>query len=74
MVSGIAMLEKLATTLAEHAEVIRAWCDCRTSIGPLDVTNNKIKTLRRRASGYRDRDLFELRIYNLQNKRYELVG
>jgi len=44
------------------------------STGPLEGTNNKIKTLQRQAYGYRDTEFFYLRIYALHEARQELVG
>lgn len=73
-VSGIAMLAKFAKTLRDHEYGLLAWYDYNISTGPLEGTNNKIKTLQRRAYGYRDREFFKLLIYNLHNTRYELVG
>lgn len=72
--SGIVMLQKFATTLLEHEPGLLAWYDYPISTGPLEGTNNKIKTLQRRAYGYRDRAFFKLLIYNLHRTRYELVG
>jgi transposase len=42
--------------------------------GPLEGTNNKIKTTQRMASGFRDRAFFKLKIYALRETRYELMG
>jgi transposase len=51
-----------------------AWYDHPISTGPLEGTNNKIKTLQRQAYGYRDQDYFTLRIYGLHQTKYALVG
>jgi len=72
--SGIPMLQKFAWTLLEHEPGLLAWYDYPISTGPLEGTNNKIKTLQRRAYGYRDREFFKLLIYNLHKTRYELIG
>jgi transposase len=40
----------------------------------LEGTNNKIKTLQRRAYGYRDQEYFTLRIFSLHEMNYALVG
>jgi transposase len=42
--------------------------------GPLEGTNNKIKTLKRTAYGFRDHEFFKLKILALHETRYELVG
>jgi transposase len=36
--------------------------------------NGRIKTLQRNAYGYRDKQYFNLRIFNLHNQNYALVG
>lgn len=72
--SGIRMLKDFAKTLRAHRRGILAYYDHRISTGPLEGTNNKIKTLQRQAYGFRDRDFFILRIYALHTTRYELVG
>jgi transposase len=73
-VSGIQMLVKFARTLLIHREGLLAWYDFPISTGPLEGTNNKIKTLQRRAYGYRDQEYFKLRIYGLHETNYALVG
>ena len=72
--SGIRMLKDFANTLQAHRRGILAYYDHRISTGPLEGTNNKIKTLQRQAYGFRDRAFFILRIYALHTTRYELVG
>jgi transposase len=73
--SGINMLEKFATTLEEHLEGILAYFDFdRLSTGPLEGTNNKIKTMQRKAYGYRDMEFFKLKIMGLHETKYALVG
>jgi transposase len=37
-------------------------------------TNNKIKTMKRQAYGFRDQEFFKLRILAIHEARYELVG
>jgi len=72
--SGIQMLVKFARTLWIHQAGLLAWYDFPISTGPLEGTNNKIKTLQRRAYGYRDQEYFTLRIYSLHETNYALVG
>lgn len=72
--SGIQMLVKFARTLWTHKAGLLAWHDFPISTGPLEGTNNKIKTLQRRAYGYRDQEYFMLRIYALHTLNYALVG
>ena len=71
--SGIDMLLKLAKTLAKHFEGILAYFD-GLSTGPLEGTNNKIKTMQRKAYGYRDMVFFKLKIMALHETKYALVG
>ena len=47
--SGIGMLKQFAKTLRLHALGILAWYDYPISTGPLEGTNNKIKTMKRQA-------------------------
>jgi transposase len=72
--SDIKILKDMAKTLRTHRRGILAYYDYRISSGPLEGTNNKIKTLQRQAYGFRDRAFFILRIYALHTARYELVG
>ena len=72
--SGITMLAKFARTLLIHRQGLLDWYDHPISTGPLEGTNNKIKTLQRRAYGYRDQEYFTLRIYGLHETNYALVG
>jgi transposase len=72
--SGIRMLQTFAKTLLGHRSGLLAWYHHRISTGPLEGINNKIKLLQRRAYGYRDLELFKLRILSLHTTRFELVG
>ena len=72
--SGITVLKKFAQTLQLYRFGLVAWYTQPISTGPLEGTNNKIKTLQRRAYGYRDQDYFTLRIYGLHETKYALVG
>ena len=72
--SGIPMLEKFARTLEEHRDGILAFYDYRISTGPLEGINNKIKTMKRQAYGFRDREFFKLKILGLHRTKYALVG
>lgn len=72
--SGILMLISLAVTIERHRKGILAYYDFPVSTGPLEGTNNKIKTLQKQAYGFRDRDFFKLKIYALHETKYALVG
>lgn len=72
--SGIRMLARFAGTLQTHRRGILAYYDYPISTGPLEGTNNKIKTLQKQAYGFRDKEFFKLKIYALHESRYALVG
>jgi transposase len=72
--SGIAALKAFGKTLAAHRSGLLAWYRHRISTGPLEGTNNKIKTMKRMAYGYRDHDFFKLKILALHETKYALVG
>ena len=72
--SGLRMLRTFADTLEKHREGILAWYAHPISTGPLEGTNNKIKTLIKSAYGFRDEEYFRLKLYALHLTRYELVG
>lgn len=72
--SGIRILIKFANTLCAHRTGILAYYDYPISTGPLEGTNNKIKTMKRQAFGFRDMEFFKLKILALHQTRYALVG
>jgi transposase len=72
--SGIRILQKFAHTILGHRSGLLAWYTHPISTGPLEGVNNKIKLLQRRAYGYRDLELFKLRILSLHTTRLALVG
>ena len=72
--SCIKQLQQMATTLSMYRSGILAYYDYPISTGPLEGTNNKIKTMKRQAYGFRDQEFFKLKIYALHRTRYALVG
>jgi transposase len=72
--SGIKILKDFAKTLRSHRAGVLAYYDYPISSGPLEGTNNKIRTMQRQAYGFRDQRFFVLKIYALHETRYELVG
>ena len=68
------MLKKFANTLAGYKSGILAFYDYRISSGPLEGTNNKIKTMKRMAYGFRDMEFFKLKIMALHETKYALIG
>ena len=72
--SKVAMLIKMANTLASRKFGLLSYYDHPISTGPLEGTNNKIKTLQKQAYGFRDTEFFKLRIFGLHESKYALVG
>ena len=73
-ITEIKFLQKFADSLEEHKAGILAYYDFPISTGPLEGTNNKIKTLQKQAYGFRNMDFFKLKIYALHETKYALVG
>jgi transposase len=72
--SGVRMLVQFAATLEEYQEGILAYYQYRISTGPLEGTNNKIKTMKRQAYGFRDHEFFKLKILGIHETKHALVG
>ena len=72
--SGINILIKFANTLSAHKTGILAYYNYRISTGPLEGTNNKIKTLQRQSYGFRDKEFFKLKIMAIHGSEYALIG
>lgn len=72
--SGVRVLQEFAKTLLFHAHGILAWYEHPISTGPLEGTNNKIKTLNRQHYGLRDPTFFKLKLHQLHEAKYALVG
>ena len=72
--SGIKVLQGMAKTLAAHRSGLLAYYDEMLTSGPMEGTNNKIKTMKRQAYGFRDKEFFKLKILAIHETKYELVG
>lgn len=72
--SGVTILKKMANTIGSHRSGILAYYDYPISTGPLEGTNNKIKTMQRISYGFRDKEFFKLKIFAVHCSRYALVG
>jgi len=72
--TGIRMLHQFARTLRVHAMGILAYYAYPISTGPLEGTNNKIKTMKRQAYGFRDTEFLKLKILGIHETKYALVG
>ena len=60
--SSIPHLKQLGKTLRNHAEGILSWFLYPIGTGPLEGLNNKIKTIKRVAYGFRNTEYFKLKI------------
>jgi transposase len=72
--SGVLIIQRLATTLMAHKANLLSWYDHPISNGPLEGTNNKIKAMTRQHYGLRDKEYLELKLYQLHEAKYALVG
>jgi transposase len=72
--SGIKMLQQMAKTLAAHRSGLLAYYEAMITSGPLEGTNNKIKTMKRQAYGFRDTEFFKLKILAIHETKYALIG
>jgi transposase len=72
--SGIKMLQQMAKTLAAHRSGLLAYYDAMITSGPMEGTNNKIKTMKRQAYGFRDKEFFKLKILAIHETKYVLSG
>ena len=72
--SGIKVLQQMAKTLAAHRSGLLAYYDVMITSGPMEGTNNKIKTMKRQAYGFRDVEFFKLKILAIHESKYALVG
>ena len=65
--TDIKILHQMAKTLAAHRTGLLAYYDVMISSGPMEGTNNKIKTMNRQAYGFREMEFFKLK--TLQSMR-----
>jgi transposase len=72
--SGIKALKQMGKTLAAHRSGLLAYYDAMITSGPMEGTNNKIKTMKRQAYGFRDKEFFKLKILAIHEAKYELIG
>ena len=72
--SGIRILQQMGKTLAGHRSGLLAYYDAMITSGPMEGTNNKIKTMKRQAYGFRDQEFFKLKILAIHEAKYALVG
>lgn len=72
--SQINELARVARTLLGHFEGLLTFFKHRVTNAKTEGINNKIKTLKRQAYGYRDMEYFKLRLYHLHKQETSLVG
>ncbi len=72
--SKIRVLMRFANALAAYRSGILAWYNYPISTGPLEGTNNKTKTMKRQAYGFRDLEFFKLKIMAIHKTKYALIG
>jgi len=72
--SGIKHLRSVGYTLVDHIKGLISYYPHKISNGLLEGLNNKIKTMKRQAYGYRDMEYFTLRLYDLHVSGYAITG
>jgi len=68
--SGIRELQKTGRTLLRCWQGLVNYFKHLITNGKTEGINNKIKTMKRQAYGFRDMEYFKLRLYSLHNRRY----
>lgn len=74
MESGIKQLVRVGKTLALYRSLVLNYFKHRITCGKIEGINNKIKTLKRQAYGFRDEEYFKLRLFHLHEQMYSLAG
>lgn len=74
MKSKVGQLRNIASTLIDHIHGMIHYYPHRITNGLLEGLNNKIKTMKRQAYGFRDMAYFTLRLYDLHTTRYAFRG
>lgn len=72
--TGIVELARVGKTLLRRGQGLLNYFKHRITNGKMEGINNKIKTMKRQAYGFRDIDYFKLRLYNLLKTRYSFGG
>ena len=74
LTSGIKQLSAVGSTILASMQGLLGYYPHKITNGPLEGLNNKIKTMKRQAYGFRDMQYFKLRLYNLHNSGYSFAG
>jgi transposase len=72
--SGIKILQEMGKSLGSHRSGLLSYYDVMITSGPMEGTNNKIKTMKRQAYGFRDKEFFKLKILALHETKFVLTG
>ena len=70
----IGPLARLGKTIDKYKDQILNFFKHRITNAVVEGPNNKIKTLKRQAYGYRDMEYFKLRLYHLHRTGYSFAG
>lgn len=68
--SGVEEFKKVGKTLLRYGQDLLNYFKHRITNGKTEGINNKIKTMKRQAYGFRDMEYFKLRLYSLHKTRY----
>lgn len=71
--SGVRELERTGKTLLRHWQGLVNYFKHPITNGKTEGINNKIKTMKRQAYGFRDIEYFKLRLYSLHKVRYSFA-
>lgn len=71
--TGIDELAKAGRTLLRHWQGLTNYFKHKITNGKTEGINNKIKTMKRQAYGFRDMEYFKLRLYNLHTVTHSFV-
>jgi transposase len=70
----IKQLRRAGATVASYRSLLPNYFDHPISSGKIEGVNNKIKTLKRQAYGFRDMAHFKLRLFHLHERTCSLAG
>jgi len=65
----VPIISKMANSLLAQRTGIFVWYDYPISTDSLEGLNNKIKVLKRKAHGYRDKEFFKLKILSIHQMK-----
>lgn len=74
LATGLKPLKRVVKTLNRYKKGLLNYFKHRITNAGAEGINNKIKTMKRQAYGFRDVEYFKLRLYHLHNSRSSFVG